>query len=154
MFLDYRTKTKKKEYRSSTKQCKGCALATSCLGKSAKEKKFSVTYYRAEYERNNKRVKSQRGRLLKKKRSSTIEPVFGVLTQYFGLRKINTRGLDQANKVMLLSATAYNLKKYLNYPMNKVKTKAKAIRNQFCLKTAFSGLYRTIFKALIFDFNY
>ena len=43
VFLDYRTKTKKKEYCSLTKQCKGCLIASSCLGK-AKEKKFSVTY--------------------------------------------------------------------------------------------------------------
>ena len=45
VFLDYRTKTKKKEYRSSDKQCKGCAWASSGLGKTAKENKFSVTYY-------------------------------------------------------------------------------------------------------------
>jgi len=30
-----------------------------------------------------------------------------------GLRKINTIGIQQANKVMHLSAMAYNLKKYL-----------------------------------------
>lgn len=45
VFLDYRTKTKKKEYRSSSKQCKGCAWASIFLGKTAKENKFSVTYY-------------------------------------------------------------------------------------------------------------
>tara|TARA_R110000764_G_scaffold13183_1_gene38062 strand:- start:954 stop:1172 length:219 start_codon:yes stop_codon:yes gene_type:complete len=32
-----------------------------------------------------------------------------------GLRKINTIGLAQANKVMHLSAIAYNLKKYLKF---------------------------------------
>ncbi len=46
VFLDYRTQTKKKEYRSSSKTCKGCPIALACLGKTAKEKKFSVTYYR------------------------------------------------------------------------------------------------------------
>ena len=43
VFLDYRTE--KKEYRSSSKQCKGGPIASSCLGK-VKEKTFSVTYYR------------------------------------------------------------------------------------------------------------
>ena len=57
VFLDYRTKTKKKEYRTSSLQCKGCPLASSCLGKTAKEKKFSVTYYREEYERTKARLK-------------------------------------------------------------------------------------------------
>ncbi|WP_248723305.1 transposase [Seonamhaeicola sp. ML3] len=115
VFLDHRTQTKKKEYRSSSKQCKGCPLASQCLGRTAKEKKFSVTYYREEYERNNKRVNSERGSYMKGKRQSTVEPVFGTLTQFMGLRKINTIGIAQANKVMHLSAMAYNLKKYLKF---------------------------------------
>ncbi|WP_240531759.1 transposase, partial [Maribacter sp. 4G9] len=85
------------------------------MGKSAQEKKFSVTYYREEYERNIARVESPQGRYMKGKRQSTVEPVFGTLTQFMGLRKINTIGLGQANKVMHLSAIAYNLKKYLKF---------------------------------------
>ncbi len=108
VFLDYRTHTKKKEYRSSSKQCKGCPIASSCLGKTAKEKKFSVTYYREEYERNNKRISSKQGKRMKAKRQSTVEPVFGTLTQFMGLRKINTIGIEQANKVMQMAAIAYN----------------------------------------------
>ena len=127
VFLDHRTKTKKKEYRSSSLQCKGCALASSCLGKSAKEKKFSVTYYREEYERNNKRLQTEKGKQAKAKRQSTVEPVFGTLTQYLGMRKINVRGLKGANKVMLMSATAYNLKKLLKFKTNFAKSKAKAL---------------------------
>ena len=115
VFNDYRTGTKKKEYRARKAVCVGCPLRTSCLGKSAQEKKFSVTYYREEYERNIKRVHSPQGRYMKGKRQSTVEPVFGTLTQFMGLRKINTIGLKQANKVMHLSAIAYNLKKYLKF---------------------------------------
>ena len=61
-------KTKKKECRSATKQCKGCPLQFSCLGKTAKEKKFSVTYYRAAYQRNIARIAPKRGRYMKSKR--------------------------------------------------------------------------------------
>ena len=125
VFLDYRTKTKKKEYRGSTKQCKGCPIARQCLGKTAKEKKFSVTYYREQYERNIARIDSKHGRYMKRKRQSTVEPVFGTLTQFMGLRKINTIGIDQANKVMHLSAAAYNLKKYLKFVTKKAKSEAK-----------------------------
>ena len=127
VFLDYRTKTKKKEYRGSSKQCKGCLMASQCLGKTAKEKKFSVTYYREEYERNIARVDSKEGRYMKRKRQSTVEPVFGTLTQFMGLRKINTIGIEQANKVMQMSAVAYNIKKYLKFIDKTVKSKAKAI---------------------------
>ncbi|WP_422091655.1 IS1182 family transposase [Tenacibaculum ovolyticum] len=120
VFYEKKNNTKKKEYRASSKLCKGCELIESCLGK-AKEKKFSITYYREEYERNIARIKSKRGRHMKAKRQSTVEPVFGILTQFMGLRKINTKGIKQANKVMHLSAVAYNLKKYLKFISKKVK---------------------------------
>jgi len=136
VFLDYRTQTKKKEYRSSSKTCKDCPIALACLGKTAKEKKFSVTYYRAEYERNIARVESKQGRYMKSKRQSTVEPVFGTLTQYMGLRKINTIGIEQANKVMHLSAMAYNLKKYLKFITKTVKSDAKAMHHLFSLLKA------------------
>ena len=100
-------------------------MAPTCIGKTAKEKKFSVTYYRAEYERNNKRVNSKHGRYLKSKRQSTVEPVFGTLTQFMGLRKINIIGIVQANKVMHRTA-AYNLKKCLKFIQKRSKSKAKA----------------------------
>jgi len=122
--LDSRTKTKKKEYRARKHVCLGCPIREQFLGKSAREKKFSVTYYRAEYERNIKRVNSPRGRYMKGKRQSTVEPVFGTLTQFMGLRKINTIGLGQANKVMHLSAIAYNLKKYLKFVQKRAKSGA------------------------------
>ncbi|RXG26154.1 hypothetical protein DSM02_147 [Leeuwenhoekiella polynyae] len=55
-FNDYRTGTRKKEYRARKHVCMDCPIRSSCLGKSAKEKKFSVTYYQAEYQRNIARV--------------------------------------------------------------------------------------------------
>jgi hypothetical protein len=131
IFYDHRTHTKKKEYRCSSLVCKHCPIKKKCLGKSAQEKKFSVTFYRAEYERNNKRVKSKRGRKMKTLRSSTVEPVFGTLTQYMGLRKINTKGIKQANKVMHMAAIAYNLKKLLKFVTNNLKNKSEAIGRAF-----------------------
>lgn len=126
-FLDSRTKTRKKEYRARKHVCINCPLRQNCLGKSAQEKKFSVTYYREEYERNIVRVNSPQGRYMKGKRQSTVEPVFGTLTQFMGLRKINTLGIRQANKVMHLSAMAYNLKKYLKFTQKRSKNRAKAL---------------------------
>ena len=98
-----------------------------CLGKSVQEKKFTITYYRPEYERNIARVNSRKGRYMKGKRQSTVEPVFGMLTQFLGMSKVNTLGLKQANNCMLLSAVAYNLKKYLKFIKNSPKSIAGAI---------------------------
>jgi len=120
-FLDSRTKTKKKEYRARKPVCKGCPLRATCLKKS-QEKRITLTAFREEYERNNARVRSKRGRYMKKKRSSTVEPVFGTLTQFLGMRKVNTKGLDQANKVMHMAAIAYNIKKYLKFTQKLAKS--------------------------------
>lgn len=140
VFLDSRTKTKKKSYRASSKICKGCPLRSTCLGK-VNEKQFSVTYYREEYERNIERVNSREGRYMKGKRQSTVEPVFGTLTQFMGLRKINTIGLEQANKVMHLSAIAYNLKKYLKFEQKRVKSVAGQLAFTKFLKSILDYLF-------------
>jgi hypothetical protein len=60
------------------------------------------------------------------------------------MRKINTRGIESANKVMLMAALAYNLKKLMRYEIRRGQRMAKeclALRNQltdfcklFCLK--------------------
>ncbi len=132
VFYEKRNNTKKKEYRCSSLVCKICPIKQQCLGKSVQEKKFTVTFYREQYERNNERVYSKRGRYMKSKRHSTVEPVFGTLTQFMGLRKINTIGIEQANKVMHMAAIAYNLKKYLKFIQKTVNTSKQ--RLAFCLK--------------------
>ena len=145
VFNDYRTGTRKKEYRARKHVCIGCPIRERCLGKSAQEKKFSVTYYREEYERNIARVESPQGRYMKGKRQSTVEPVFGTLTQFMGLRKINTIGLAQANKAMHLSAIAYNLKKYLKFEGKRVKSGA----GQLALSVLVKRIFQLLFPASI-----
>ena len=68
---------------------------------------------------------------MKRKRQSTVEPVFGTLTQFMGLRKINTLGIQQANKVMQLAAMAYNLKKYVKFTQKLAKSEAKSLASVF-----------------------
>lgn len=144
VFNDYRTGTKKKQYRISSKICRGCRFRESCLGKTANEKKFSVTYYREEYEPNAQRLASPKGRAMKSKRQSTVEPVFGTLTQFMGMRKVNTIGIKQANKVMHMAAMAYNLKKYLKFTQKRVKSGAGSIAFVQILKNASSTLKRAL----------
>jgi hypothetical protein len=83
-----------------------CAPNTPC-------RKITKTVYDQQYLRAYARQHSWRGRQMKKLRQSTVEPVFGSLTQYYGLRKIGVLGKAGAHKVMLMAAIAFNLKKYL-----------------------------------------
>jgi len=117
--------TLKDYYFTSRKDCKGCPFRTECIGKSH-EKRIGVTAYRKEYERNNARIKKDKWH--KGKRMGTVEPVFGTLINFLGMRKVNTRGKSAATKCMLMAATAYNLKKLLKYGTKKRKSLAAAKR--------------------------
>ena len=118
----------KRLYLTRPSDCKGCPYKSQCAGK-APEKRITITVYKEEYERAIARLKSTKGQYMKKKRQSTVEPVFGSLTSFYGMRKINTLGIAQANKVMLLAATAYNLKKLLKFSTNGSRKIAKSAKN-------------------------
>ena len=111
-------------YATVRKDCRGCTYAPACKGKSY-EKRIRVTYYKPEYERAIERIQSKQGKYLKKKRQSTVEPVLGTMTQFMGLRKINTIGIREAHKVMLMAAVAYNIKKYLKFTKTHTETMVK-----------------------------
>jgi transposase len=119
-----RNNNKKKLYLTRASDCKGCPFKPGCAGK-APEKRITITIYNAEYQRAIARLRTPKGNYMKKKRQSTVEPVFGSLTSFYGLRKINTLGISQANKVMLLSATAYNLKKLLKFSKKRYRKMAQ-----------------------------
>ncbi|MGB5941303.1 MAG: transposase, partial [Leeuwenhoekiella sp.] len=82
------------------------------------------------------------------KRQSTVEPVFGTLTQFMGLRKVNTIGLRQANKCMQLSAIAYNLKKYLKFIEKRTKSGAGMLASFFSLENRLSTLDKSVLTVL------
>lgn len=124
--VEKKNNIKKKVYYTTRKDCKNCPLQESCLGH-LKVKKIEVTYYREEYERTIKRMNSRWGRQMKRLRQSTVEPVLGTLLNFMGLRKINTRGLEQAHKGMLLAAVAYNLQKLLRFTQKKRQTVVMAL---------------------------
>ena len=74
------------------------------------------------------KLQTQKAKRMKKLRSSTVEPVLGTLVNYLGMRRVNTRGIEQANKCMLMAAIAYNLKKLLKFTARKVQTNVQAMQ--------------------------
>jgi hypothetical protein len=111
-FRTNRDGTVLKNYWAATKVCKVCPMKSQCVPNS-KCKKIIRTIYDEQYLRAYGRQLSDRGKRMKKIRQSTVEPVFGSLTQFYGLRKIGVLGKAGAHKVMLMAAIAFNLKKYL-----------------------------------------
>jgi hypothetical protein len=43
------------------------------------------------------------------------------------MKRVNTRGIQQANKCMIMVAVAYNLRKLIKFTTNKVSTIVKAM---------------------------
>jgi len=125
--IKYQKGHPEKHYLTTSLDCKGCPFAKECLGMS-NEKRIRITAYKEEYDRAKERANSNKGIIMKKVRQSTVEPVFGTLINFIGMRKINARGIEQANKVMLMAGTAYNLQKLMRYVQKTRKTTALRMR--------------------------
>ena len=75
-------------------------------------------------------------------RSKTVEPVIGTLVNFTNMKRVNTRGIKNANKHVLMASLTYNLKKYLRFIVNKPivhleKIQLKQRKAKTLLKTYF-----------------
>jgi transposase len=118
---------KMKVYRSSAKDCGPCPLRSVCIGKSD-FKKIDDSIDKPFYDRMHARLQTINREKRRKLRSSIVEPVLGTLVNYLAMRRVNTRGIKQANKCILMSAIAYNLKKLLKWEQRKIKIRVIALR--------------------------
>lgn len=116
----------KKHYRSNVADCKNCPLKATCIQGKGKIKKLADTVDKPLYDQMHHRMQTAYGKQMKKIRQSTAEPVIGTLVNYHALRKVNTIGIEQANKCALAAAVAYNLKKLLRWISRKIDAAAKA----------------------------
>ena len=125
-----------KVYRSSARDCGHCPLRSKCIGKSD-FKKIDDSVDKPYYDRMHARLQTNKAKRMKKLRSSTVEPVLGTLVNFLGMRRVNTRGVEGANKCMLMAAVAYNLKKLIKFTTKKVQADVKALQKS--LQNTFSG---------------
>lgn len=111
----------KKSYRSSEKDCKDCPLRAECCGKVTKFKKLEESIHKPLYDKMHEKLTGNKDyhRRLVKRRSSTVEPVLGTLINHHNMKRVNSRGMPQANKHVLMAALTYNLKKYLRFVVKK-----------------------------------
>ena len=129
-FKDTKTDSKgyaKNIYRSSERDCKDCPLRAQCCGKVTKFKKIDTTIHKHLYDEMHEKLNRDPNytRFLTKRRSSRVEPVLGTLINHHNMKRINSRGIAQANKHVLMAALTYNLKKYLKFITRKVHRNAQ-----------------------------
>ena len=107
-----------------------------------------TTFYREEYERNIARVESKQGKYLKATKHGRTS--FWYTYSIYGAQKNQCTGNKTANKVMLLSAMAYNLKKYLKFITKTVKSEAKSLCLFFIQKKELYNGYNCFYRYLNF----
>ena len=117
-----------KYYRAGTKQCSTCRLKDECPVNTTKGGKITDTIDRPYYARMHLRMQSRKAKRLMKQRQSTVEPVIGTLVNYLGMKRVNTKGLLQANKCLTMAAVAYNLKKLLKHTASNVIANLQALK--------------------------
>jgi hypothetical protein len=87
-------------------------------------------------------MQTQYARKISKIRSSTVEPVLGTLINFLNMKRVNTKGINQANKHVLMAALCYNLKKYMKFNSTKLISIAKS--KEMNKNTGFVNLFKAI----------
>jgi len=90
----------------------------------ARRKQLTRTAYDPAYRRAWARQQSRQGQAMRRKRQSSVEPVFGNLIHHYGLCRVGSCGKASAQKTRLMAAIAYTLKKLLQHPPRKDRTMA------------------------------
>jgi len=126
-------------YRSSENDCKNCPLRLECCGKVTKFKKIEDSIHKHLYDKMHQKLTTNKAyhRRLIKRRSATVEPVLGTLINHHSMRRMNARGMQAANKHVLMAALSYNLKKYLRFTRNLPQTMVTVLRQALKQPLAF-----------------
>lgn len=125
-YVTDRIGNRNKMYSSRVGDCRDCPFKLTCIGKSSR-KVLENGEDRWLFEQMHEKMLSKKGRKMRKIRQSTVEPVLGSLINFTGMKRVNTRGLKQANKCMVMAAIAYNLKKLMKFKTKSVLANIQAI---------------------------
>jgi hypothetical protein len=115
-----------KEYRAASADCRNCPLKEKCCKKS-RYKQASHCVDKPHYDKAYQLLNTRWGRRKMKLRGKTVEPVWGTLLYFRGLKKVYTKGNYLANKQVLMAAAAHNLKKLMGF--NSPKSAVSVIKN-------------------------
>lgn len=138
----------KKLYTILSKECKECPFKTTCLTGKSTYKTINASAYHTFFRRAHQRQETFTGKLMRKLRSSRVEPVIGTLVNSYGIRKFRLRGIQANAKELFIAAAAYNLKKLLTIKppiTDTLKTLAKqALKGKNCLFKHYIGAFASL----------
>jgi hypothetical protein len=84
-------------------------------------KKIDDSIHKPLYDKMHQKMQSRYAKRMSRIRSKTVEPVLGTLKNFLNMQRVNTRGIKQANKHVLMAALCYNLKKLMKFSRPKLK---------------------------------
>lgn len=98
-----------RRYRAPVAHCRTCSLRAECLGPSEASRLLRVPAGIAEVVRHRQWMATDDARQHSRQRGRLIESVFGTLKEWFGVRRLQRRGLDNGQSEWQLTAAAFNL---------------------------------------------
>ena len=117
-----------KYYGTNKKDCNVCSYRDQCPLYTRRDAFLKETIDRPYYTRMHLRMQTKKAKRLMKVRQGTVEPVIGTLVNYLGMKRVNTKGVVQANKCLTMAAVAYNLKKLLKHTTIEVIANLQALK--------------------------
>lgn len=118
----------------------GCPLASQCVKRKSKRRMVQRDEYQDKRDKTNRRMSTEEGRKIYKKRAPRIEVVFAHIKQALNVRQFHLRGLDKVRTEWDWICGAYNLKKLLSLrieidirPINPDQYSQKRSNNTFSL---------------------
>lgn len=141
----------KKTYRSSRQECKDCPLRSACVGGKGNYKQITETIDKPHYDLMGKKMKTSYAKRMLRIRAKTVEPVLGTLINFVGMKKVNSRGIKQANKHVMMASLSYNLKKYLRFISKQIKCRIVALAKEGeSMENPFYEVIATYLKVFVF----
>jgi transposase len=128
-----------KIYKTTVKDCRACPLKKTCTNPSIGIKVIRDSSIKHLYTQMQQRMKSTKGRKMRKVRQGTVEPVLGTLVNFTAMRQVTTKGIRLANKCMIMAAVAYNLKKLINGVSIRIRKRTFKV-----VKDSKTGIYRLL----------
>ena len=101
--------TAKRRQYGGCAACAGCAHAKLCCKKPDKGRMLSRDQYEEHRERLRRRMGTEEGREIYKRRKYTVEPRIGHIKHNMGVRRFLRRGLEKVKTEWIMACTAVNL---------------------------------------------
>lgn len=131
-YLTYRStdtsgNRKKRIYRASARQCEPCPVKGQCITSKANYKQLTHSENKRWYDLMDERLSTGYGKRMLGNRKAIVEPALGSLMHQNGMKKVYARGIQAANKHVMMASMSLNLKKWLTHSTQAPKKKPETV---------------------------